>query len=189
MHKEIAVERKELYMLVALTAPFAAFWTLSFCNGLHKLSSQSWPSLFWCSVALSTAGSFSLANLPHQVSLILLKVPQTPLISVFFCPVHLSIPLPRLAPNSKSPSQHYAELLNALFASIFHLPDQFLELNFSWPNDLLKCFAKKKNTGFPLREILPWVFFFNLSIINIQCYSDFRCTIFNILYISQCSSW
>lgn len=75
MHKEIAVERNKLYILAALTAPFAAFWTLSFCNGLHKLSSRSWPSLFWCSVALFTVGSFSPANLPHRVSLILLKVP------------------------------------------------------------------------------------------------------------------
>lgn len=45
------IERKRLQLkgkasyLSTSTAPFAAFRTFSFCNGLHKLSSQCWPSL------------------------------------------------------------------------------------------------------------------------------------------------
>lgn len=53
MKKEIVIERKKLCILVPLTATFTAFWRFSSCNGLHELSSQFQPSLFWCSIALS----------------------------------------------------------------------------------------------------------------------------------------
>lgn len=146
-HRDCSWKGK-LHISVPLIGLFAAFWTLScsFCYGLHKLSSRSWPLFFRCSVTLSAVGSFSPANLTHQ---------DVPFSSLSFLVLFTSQSV--LLDEPQTPNRPHCTMQNYLTFSLFPFSIfqiKFLEPNFSWPNDLLKCFVKqtKKKTAFPQRN-------------------------------------